>query len=109
MRRPRSGLPASADRSDGSFTLAPPLLQTLADGAAGNQASYGLTITGVTSGSDITGVTSGSDITGVTSGTDKTAPSITAAVSDEFVGPFPSWTNIKTAFGAKVDGTCSCN
>ena len=91
MRRPRVGLPASADRSDGSFTLAPPLLQTLADGAAGNQVSYGLTITGVTSG------------------TDKTAPSITAAVSDEFVGPFPSWTNIKTAFGAKVDGTCSCN
>ena len=33
MRRPRSGLLASADRSDGSFTLAPPLLQTLAGGA----------------------------------------------------------------------------
>ena len=33
MRRPRVGLPASADRSDGSFTLAPPLLQTLAGGA----------------------------------------------------------------------------
>ena len=100
MRLQSSGLLGSADRSDGSFTLAPPLLQTLADGAAGNQVSYGLTITGVTSGTDITGVTSG---------TDKTAPSITAAVSDEFVGPFPSWTNIKTAFGAKVDGTCSCN
>ena len=94
MRLQSSGLLGSADRSDGSFTLAPPLLQTLADGAAGNQASYGLTITGVTSGTDITSVTSG----------DKAAPSITAAVSDEFVGPFPSWTNIKTAFGAKVDG-----
>ena len=33
MRRPRSRLLASADRSDGSFTLAPPLLQTLAGGA----------------------------------------------------------------------------
>jgi Tryptophan-rich Synechocystis species C-terminal domain len=33
MRRPRSTLPASAVRSDGSFTLAPPLLQTLAGGA----------------------------------------------------------------------------
>ena len=27
----------------------------------------------------------------------------------EFVGRFPSWTNIKTAYGAKIDGTCSCN
>jgi Bacterial Ig-like domain len=33
MQRPRSRLLASADRSDGSFTLAPPLLQTLAGGA----------------------------------------------------------------------------
>ena len=33
MRHPRSRLLASADRSDGSFTLAPPLLQTLAGGA----------------------------------------------------------------------------
>src|SRR6266540_4043162 len=33
MWRPRSRLPASAVRSDGSFTLAPPLLQTLAGGA----------------------------------------------------------------------------
>ena len=57
MRLQSSRLLGSADRSDGSFTLAPPLLQTLADGAAGNQASYGLTITGVTSGTDITGVT----------------------------------------------------
>jgi hypothetical protein len=32
MRHP-SRLLASADRSDGSFTLAPPLLQTLAGGA----------------------------------------------------------------------------
>ena len=38
MRLQSSGLLGSADRSDGSFTLAPPLLQTLADGAAGNQA-----------------------------------------------------------------------
>ena len=26
-------------------------------------------------------------------------------LSDEFVGPFPSWTNVKTAYGAKGDGT----
>jgi len=32
MRHPRSRLLASADRSDGSFTLTPPLLQTLARG-----------------------------------------------------------------------------
>ena len=30
--------------------------------------------------------------------------SITTAVGDEFVGPFPSWINIKTAYGAKGDG-----
>src|SRR6266540_773623 len=33
MWRPRSRLPASLVRSDGSFTLAPPLLQTLTGGA----------------------------------------------------------------------------
>ena len=33
MRLQSSGLLGSADRSDGSFTLAPPLLQTLAGGA----------------------------------------------------------------------------
>src|SRR6516165_2651564 len=37
--------------------------------------------------------------------TDPTAPSGTTAVGDEFVGPFPSWVNIKTAYGAKGDGT----
>src|SRR5262245_49306890 len=31
-------------------------------------------------------------------------PSSTTAVGDEFVGPFPSWINIKTAYGAKGDG-----
>jgi hypothetical protein len=35
--------------------------------------------------------------------TDPTAPSSTTGVGDEFVGPFPSWVNIK-AYGAKGDG-----
>src|SRR5262249_37652267 len=26
------------------------------------------------------------------------------AIGDEFVGPFPSWTNVKTVYGAKGDG-----
>src|SRR5450631_3873832 len=26
------------------------------------------------------------------------------ALGDEFVGPFPSWSNLKTKFGAKGDG-----
>src|SRR6516165_369670 len=36
--------------------------------------------------------------------TDPIAASSTPAVGDEFVGPFPSWINIKTAYGAKGDG-----
>ncbi len=27
------------------------------------------------------------------------------AQADEFVGPFPSWTNVKTVYGAVADGT----
>src|SRR2546427_12605756 len=27
------------------------------------------------------------------------------AQGDEFVGPFPSWTNVKTVYGAVADGT----
>ena len=38
MRRPGSRLLASAVSSDGSFTLAPPLLQTLAGGPLANGA-----------------------------------------------------------------------
>src|SRR5262249_8270224 len=30
--------------------------------------------------------------------------SSTPAVGDEFIGPFPSWTNVKTVYGAKGDG-----
>jgi hypothetical protein len=29
---------------------------------------------------------------------------VTMATGDEFVGPFPSWTNVKTAYGAVADG-----
>ncbi len=33
-----------------------------------------------------------------------TSPSYFMEQSDEFVGPFPSWTNVKTAFGVAGDG-----
>src|SRR3989442_8971632 len=32
-------------------------------------------------------------------------PSSIPAKGDEFVGPFPSWTNVKTVYGAVADGT----
>src|SRR5262249_9541305 len=32
------------------------------------------------------------------------ARALTSTVEDEFVGPFSSWTNVKTTFGAKGDG-----
>src|SRR5436190_16734220 len=31
-------------------------------------------------------------------------PTSIPSSSDEFVGPFPSWTNVKTAYGAVADG-----
>src|ERR1035438_1995350 len=40
----------------------------------------------------------------VGSRTAKSAASSHPASSDEFVGPFSSWTNVKTAYGAAGDG-----
>lgn len=36
--------------------------------------------------------------------TTQSNPTTTTGLADEFVGPFPSWSNLKTTYGAKGDG-----
>lgn len=43
--------------------------------------------------------------TGVLGAGQSADPGAGAAFTEEFVGPFPSWTNVKTAYGAIGDGT----